>query len=149
MSNILAYCQGTTRYRLYYSKRWCWLIPRHIRQQIAFRIMIMDKECYCNGSCKICGCHTTALQMADKACDKPCYPPMMSRRFWEIFACDLVSSGLASYRHVERKHGEQKIYIYDVGVARMDGGVQFKVYVNSMLKHTKFVDSYDDILINF
>lgn len=28
----------------------------------------------------MCGCHTTALQMANKSCDKPYYPPMMSKR---------------------------------------------------------------------
>jgi phospholipase C len=46
----------------------------------------MDKECYENGSCKICGCATTALQMADKQCDKPCYPKMMSRSIWYQFS---------------------------------------------------------------
>lgn len=38
-----------------------------------------------NGSCKICGCDTTALQMADKACPKPCYPPMMNRENWMMY----------------------------------------------------------------
>lgn len=33
----------------------------------------MDPICYGNGECKICGCQTTHLQMADKACDKPYY----------------------------------------------------------------------------
>jgi hypothetical protein len=45
----------------------------------------MDKECYENGSCKMCGCNTTALQMADKACPKPCYPKMMGKKEWEKF----------------------------------------------------------------
>lgn len=43
----------------------------------------MDDVCYTEGQCKMCGCKTTALQMANKACDKPCYPAMMSRRVWE------------------------------------------------------------------
>ena len=43
----------------------------------------MDQECYNAGECKICGCQTTALQMADKACDKPCYPEMLSRKNWK------------------------------------------------------------------
>ena len=42
----------------------------------------MDIDCYNNGSCKMCGCKTTALQMANKACDKPCYPTMLSRKDW-------------------------------------------------------------------
>ena len=43
----------------------------------------MDKQCYEEGQCKMCGCQTTALQMANKACDKPCYPSMMSKRDWK------------------------------------------------------------------
>ena len=42
----------------------------------------MDKECLDNGSCVICGCETPALQMAGKACDKPCYPVMYKRGVW-------------------------------------------------------------------
>jgi len=45
----------------------------------------MDPECFEQGSCKMCGCDTTALQMADKACDKPCYPTMMTRDKWRVF----------------------------------------------------------------
>ena len=42
----------------------------------------MDKQCYNEGQCKMCGCQTTALQMANKACDKPCYPSMLSKSQW-------------------------------------------------------------------
>lgn len=45
----------------------------------------MAKECYINGSCKLCGCTTTALQMAAKPCDNPCYPEMMSKTKWKEF----------------------------------------------------------------
>ena len=78
------YLQGNYRYKLYYSKL-RFLLRKHIREQIKFRIRIMDKECYDNGECKMCGCKTTALQMANKACDKPCYPPMMNSKEWEGF----------------------------------------------------------------
>lgn len=80
-TNIMAYIQGNIRYKLYYS-RFRFLIRLHIREQIDLRIRFMDKECYENGSCKLCGCSTTALQMADKQCDKPCYPPMMNKEDW-------------------------------------------------------------------
>jgi hypothetical protein len=56
----------------------------HIREQIDVRIRSMDKVCYESGSCKMCGCHTTALQMANKPCDKPCYPSMMTRKKWKM-----------------------------------------------------------------
>ena len=82
LKNILAYIQGNLRYRLFYSN-FAFLIRKHIREQIQVRINSMDPECYNAGECKICGCQTTALQMANKACDKPCYPRILSKRNWK------------------------------------------------------------------
>lgn len=82
--NIYHFTVGTIRYKLYYSK-YSWLIRKHIAEQIEYRISVMDEECYKNGSCKICGCKTTALQMASKQCPKPCYPPMMNKKDWKDF----------------------------------------------------------------
>lgn len=45
----------------------------------------MDKVCYDTGCCKICGCSTTKLQFADKACDKPCYPAMKTKKEWKAY----------------------------------------------------------------
>lgn len=81
LKNIIAYIQGNLRYKLYYSI-FAFLIPKHIREQITARINSMDRQCYNDGQCKMCGCQTTALQMADKACDKPCYPRMLTRSQW-------------------------------------------------------------------
>lgn len=80
--NILHYMMGMYRYKLYYS-RLKKFIPKHILQQIEYRINSMDKKCYNDGSCFMCGCRTTALQMANKSCDKPCYPTMMSKYKWD------------------------------------------------------------------
>lgn len=80
--DIRAWFEGNYRYNIYYSLDWGWLMRPHIREQIDWRINIMDKECYSSGQCKICGCQTTALQMANKRCDKPCYPRMMNKRSW-------------------------------------------------------------------
>lgn len=87
--NIKAYFQGKIRYKLYYS-RFKFLIPKYIREQINARINSMDPVCYQQGQCKLCGCQTTALQMANKACDKPCYPSMMSSRNWGLMKKGLV-----------------------------------------------------------
>ena len=46
---------------------------------------VIDPECYEEGYCKMCGCNTTALQMANKPCNKPCYPKMMSKQDWGNF----------------------------------------------------------------
>lgn len=84
IKNIFAYIQGNIRYKLYYSKFY-WMIPSHILHQIEVRINSMDKQCYSQGSCTMCGCKTTALQMSNKACDKPCYPEMMNKGAWKSF----------------------------------------------------------------
>jgi hypothetical protein len=78
--NIKAYIQGTWRSKLMFTE-FEWLIPRHVTQQICMRIKSMDRECYDEGNCQMCGCMTPALQMANKACDKPCYPTMVG--YWE------------------------------------------------------------------
>jgi len=87
LSDVWHFCVGNYRYKLFYStKKWKRnLLREHIKEQIEYRIIWMDKQCYDQGSCKICGCETTALQMANKACDKPCYPPMLSKKEWDNF----------------------------------------------------------------
>lgn len=81
IKNIFYYIQGNIRYKLYYSE-YKFLIRKHIQEQIYCRINSMDIECYNTGQCKICGCKTTALQMCDKKCDKPCYPRMLNKKEW-------------------------------------------------------------------
>ena len=101
LKNITAYIQGNLRYKLYYSK-FAFLIRPHIREQIEARIKSMDKQCYDEGQCKLCGCQTTALQMADKACDKPCYPSMLNKKDWnwlKKIKYTTVDSILWHYRH--------------------------------------------------
>ena len=88
IKNIYSYIIGNYRYQLYYSKYFSWLIRSFIKRQIALRINSMDEECFNNGQCKMCGCKTTALQMANKECDKPCYPKMLSRNKWIKFVLD-------------------------------------------------------------
>lgn len=76
------YVQGNLRYKLFYSI-FAFMIPNYIHEQIVARIKSMDKDCYNNGVCKLCGCATTALQMANKACEKPCYPKIQSKKDWQ------------------------------------------------------------------
>ncbi len=84
LKNIWAYIQGNFRYYCYYNGL-KFLIPKYIKQQIDWRIKIMNGNCFSNGSCELCGCSTTALQMANKSCDRPCYPPMLNRKQWDVF----------------------------------------------------------------
>lgn len=90
-SDVIAYLQGNIRYKIYHSRFWygTWLarllLPQRIVWQYYYRLEKMDKECYNRGSCKLCGCMTTKLQFANKACPRPCYPPMMSKEKWLEF----------------------------------------------------------------
>ena len=88
IKNIYSYIIGNYRYQSYYSKNFSWLMRNFIKKQITLRINSMDEECFNNGQCKMCGCKTTALQMANKECDKPCYPEMLSRKKWIKFVLD-------------------------------------------------------------
>ena len=85
LDNVLYYVQGTIRYYFFYHKYLKKLIRLHIFEQIVYRISVMDPECYEEGYCKMCGCNTTALQMTNKPCNKPCYPKMMGKREWKNF----------------------------------------------------------------
>lgn len=84
IKDVFYYFQGNWRYKIYYSP-FKFLLRKHILQQIDYRIKWMDQECFNEGSCKLCGCETTALQMCNKSCDKPCYPPMMNKEHWSLF----------------------------------------------------------------
>lgn len=81
--DVRAYIQGNIRELLFYN--FPSLIRLHIREQIVFRLGVLDKECYANGSCKMCGCMIPGLQMANKSCPKPCYPEMKSKKEWLKF----------------------------------------------------------------
>lgn len=98
LNNVISYLQGWSRYHIYYSKNWLgidisWLIRKHIKEQIVVRINSMNKQCYYDGSCKECGCSTTALQMANKACDGDCYPKMLSKSIWKEITSMSLSKG--------------------------------------------------------
>lgn len=102
--NIWHFIVGNIRYYLYYHKRLKFLIPLHTREQIGFRIFMMNPECYNNGSCVMCGCRTTALQMANKACNKPCYPPMMNKeKFSKFISGKMVKVG-GDFWHLREEH---------------------------------------------
>lgn len=74
---------GTYRYEVYYMNPW-WLRD-FIVDQFEARVASMNPKCYSDGQCVMCGCQTTALQMAKKSCNAPCYPPLVGRKEWESF----------------------------------------------------------------
>lgn len=103
LSNICAYIQGNFRYYCYYHG-FQWLMRRHILEQIRARILSMDQECYKAGQCKLCGCSTTALQMANKTCEGLCYPSMLNKTTWSR-----ANTGMRSLIYKD-----DKVWVYDV-----------------------------------
>lgn len=61
------------------------LLPIYKQEQFLYRLQVMDIECLSSGHCKICGCGTPELQMADEACEGNCYKEMMNLTDWEAF----------------------------------------------------------------
>ena len=99
LKDVWYYIQGNVRYKLWYYNKTryerTWyssvfliplhkLIPLHIKEQIRTRINSMNPECYKSGSCIECGCMTTQLQMANKACEGNCYPAMQNKKNWNL-----------------------------------------------------------------
>lgn len=82
--DVWYFLQGHFREKLYYSK-WKFLMRNHIKEQFELRLKLMDKKCFLDGQCKICGCDIPALTLSDKACEGKCYPPMMSKKQWIQF----------------------------------------------------------------
>lgn len=113
IKDIFYYIQGNIRHKLYYSDYRKWLRP-HIIEQFEFRIFWMDTQCYNNGECKICGCETTKLQMANKSCDKPCYPPFMNLEDWKTFKIlrDTNTMRFIRKRYVEYGEFATDLYKY-------------------------------------
>lgn len=123
--NIKAYITGHVRYALYYS-RFKWLLNISTRDQIDFRIKLMNKSCYENGSCVKCGCKTTHLQMANKSCDKPCYPPIMNKRQWLDF-------------RIGKNHIKIGDDLWNMKMRANEDPAKVKIYKNGDLVHIKYI----------
>lgn len=118
INKILNYLQGNLRYQVFYTP-FNWLIRSHVREQIEFRVFVMELSCYLQGSCVRCGCRTTALQMCDAPCEKPCYPPIMKKEYWKSF-----------------KGGNGVLVKGDEWKAKEEKG-KIKIYKNKELVNTK------------
>lgn len=84
ITDVWQYFVGHYREYVYYTN-FKWLIRKHIREQIEYRLAVMNKTCYSRGECIKCGCSVPALQMASKACEGSCYPKMMNKFNWVIY----------------------------------------------------------------
>jgi hypothetical protein len=94
MKKAFNFVVGYLRYSLYYNRHLKNLIRPHILSQIDYRIRTMNTPCYDTGSCVLCGCTTTALQMANPSCEGLCYPPLTNKRTWATKSPIKVSNTL-------------------------------------------------------
>jgi len=116
LKDIYSYIQGNIRYKLYYSINWKWLIRKHIREQIDYRIRRMNQECYSKGQCIICGCQTTHLQMANKPCDGYEYPPIVSKYKWHEYSFNYKAIEYGEYYWFYQKETNKLIILKKTGV---------------------------------
>lgn len=90
IKDTFQYLLGNFRYWAYHTKKFKFLIRKHIQEQYEFRLKLMKPECYQKGSCISCGCVVPNLQFADKSCEEHCYPKMMSKLDWEMFVTGVI-----------------------------------------------------------
>lgn len=80
-SNIKGYFQGLSRmYDYTHNKN----LKVFQEEQFYYRMFKMDQSCINNKMCP-CQCEVPAKQFEDRACEKNCYPAMMSLDEWEAF----------------------------------------------------------------
>lgn len=102
---ITAFSQGNLRKFLLKYKPLRRFVPTHIKEQIVWRQMLQDPVCIRNGACKLCGCAVPGLEMANAACEKPCYPAMLGQFDWTLTKFE------GFYK--TKMAGRQKVFIYD------------------------------------
>lgn len=84
VKNIWSYMQGNWRILLEKYGPAFANLNEHIKEQIAFRELVSNKECIAKGECK-CACPIPDLYYADKMCEDECYPEMMNDDDWSKF----------------------------------------------------------------
>lgn len=62
-------------------------LPKHIQEQAEWRLKQVaenSSECLEKDSCIHCGCQVSSKVFEDRACERNCYPKMMSEEIWNI-----------------------------------------------------------------
>lgn len=85
LKNIWAYIQGNTRMIGEELGMDIFKSPKHIQEQIIWREVIHNKECYKLGECIHCHCKVPDKLYADKECEGGCYPRIMNEVTWDRF----------------------------------------------------------------
>lgn len=56
--------------------------PEHVKEQVAYRLLICKDDCVIVGSCKHCGCPLPNRAYSTESCDIERFPDLMKRKDW-------------------------------------------------------------------
>lgn len=82
LNNIYNFIEGNTRL---FTKS---IQPEHIKQQIAYRMLLCKDDCAKEGNCIKCGCDYPGRVYTTESCNTDRFPDFMSRIDWEEFKKD-------------------------------------------------------------
>ena len=82
LNNIYNFIEGNTRL---FTKS---IQPDHIKQQIAYRMLLCSKDCAITKQCIKCGCDYPGRVYTTESCNTDRFPDFMSRIDWEEFKKD-------------------------------------------------------------
>lgn len=81
-SNIFKYIQGNAR--LIASE--FGFESKHMKEQVAYRMIICAESCSAHGQCKECGCELPGKYFVTESCNNGSkFPNLMNKADWEIF----------------------------------------------------------------
>lgn len=83
--NVWAYIQGNTRKIIDEIGPDIFKSPQHIQEQIIWREVIHNPECFKQGKCIHCHCDVPDKFYSDKECEGGCYPAIMDKDTWNKF----------------------------------------------------------------
>ncbi len=79
LNNIYNFIEGNTRL---FTKS---IQPEHIKQQIAYRMLLCKDDCAKEGHCIKCGCDYPGRIYTTESCNTDRFPDFMSRIDWKEF----------------------------------------------------------------
>ena len=82
LNNIYNFIEGNTRL---FTKS---IQPEHIKQQIAYRMLLCKDDCAKEDHCIKCGCDYPGRIYTTESCNTDRFPDFMSRIDWEEFKKD-------------------------------------------------------------
>ena len=77
--NIVNFIEGNSRL---FTKN---IQPRHIQEQISYRMLLCSNDCAKEGHCIKCGCDYPGRVYTSESCNLDRFPNLMSRIEWEEF----------------------------------------------------------------